>query len=356
MSLSDGSAGGASAARIPVASHLSPVTIHAVGKFPPIYAIGDISMNINEISRKYRHYRKNGLSNCPCFQLRGTIIYIARRGECSAATRPNHSRRRCLLYRRLKTIPVVNTLSRRNCLAWPRASVSTLSTIRSRVIVYQGKSLRWETAAFLRRSNTNHPANAGAPPLHPELNAGSVIDGSPRWGQGRSPVATGARDRPTIRSLVSPIGTINQGAGHREPKRKLDRGGGSHSCGFVGMLDLTLYLSTAENVVTLSDEKDNWDIPRAKTTLKWFQPDVHRRHAMIERMEQILHELNARAFSDHSGSYPELTKKFAHSVGVNSSMISAMAAQRSSTVRAAAFLSNALSFEKACSMGLKSGE
>ena len=63
-----------------------------------------------------------------------------------------------------------------------------------------------------------------------------------------------------------------------------------------------------------------------------------------------------RAFSDHSGSYPELTKKFAHSVGVNSSMISAMAAQRSSTVRAAAFLSNALSFEKACSMGLKSGE
>ena len=66
--------------------------------------------------------------------------------------------------------------------------------------------------------------------------------------------------------------------------------------------------------------------------------------------------IGARAFSDHSGSYPELTKKFAHSVGVNSSMISAMAAQRSSTVRAAAFLSNALSFEKACSMGLKSGE
>ena len=67
-------------------------------------------------------------------------------------------------------------------------------------------------------------------------------------------------------------------------------------------------------------------------------------------------DASARAFSDHSGSYPELTKKFAHSVGVNSSMISAMAAQRSSTVRAAAFLSNALSFEKACSMGLKSGE
>ena len=79
-------------------------------------------------------------------------------------------------------------------------------------------------------------------------------------------------------------------------------------------------------------------------------PDQARRLA-----QRVLGKV-ARAFSDHSGSYPELTKKFAHSVGVNSSMISAMAAQRSSTVRAAAFLSNALSFEKACSMGLKSGE
>ena len=65
---------------------------------------------------------------------------------------------------------------------------------------------------------------------------------------------------------------------------------------------------------------------------------------------------NARAFSDHSGSYPELAKKLAHSVGVKSSMISAMASHRSSTVRAAAFLSRALSLAKACSMGLKSGE
>ena len=76
-----------------------------------------------------------------------------------------------------------------------------------------------------------------------------------------------------------------------------------------------------------------------------------------DRLGEIVKDAgSSRAFSDHSGSYPELTKKFAHSVGVNSSMISAMAAQRSSTVRAAAFLSNALSFEKACSMGLKSGE
>ena len=37
-------------------------------------------------------------------------------------------------------------------------------------------------------------------------------------------------------------------------------------------------------------------------------------------------------------------------------MASAMAAQRSSTLRAAAFLSRALSLAKACSMGLKSGE
>ena len=65
---------------------------------------------------------------------------------------------------------------------------------------------------------------------------------------------------------------------------------------------------------------------------------------------------NTRAFSDHSGSYPELAKKLAHSVGVKSSMISAMASHRSSTVRAAAFLSRALSLAKACSMGLKSGE
>ena len=64
----------------------------------------------------------------------------------------------------------------------------------------------------------------------------------------------------------------------------------------------------------------------------------------------------SRAFSDHSGSYPELAKKLAHSVGVKSSMISAMASHRSSTVRAAAFLSRALSLAKACSMGLKSGE
>ena len=80
--------------------------------------------------------------------------------------------------------------------------------------------------------------------------------------------------------------------------------------------------------------------------------------SVLPRAFRLTHieEVNARAFSDHSGSYPELAKKLAHSVGVKSSMISAMASHRSSTVRAAAFLSRALSLAKACSMGLKSGE
>ena len=64
----------------------------------------------------------------------------------------------------------------------------------------------------------------------------------------------------------------------------------------------------------------------------------------------------SRAFSDQFSSYPELAKKFAHSSGGKNSMASAMATQRSSTVRAAAFLSKALSLAKACSIGLKSGE
>ena len=65
---------------------------------------------------------------------------------------------------------------------------------------------------------------------------------------------------------------------------------------------------------------------------------------------------STRAFSDQFGSYPELAKKFAHCAGGKSSMASAIAAQRSSTVRAAAFLSEVLSLAKACSIGLKSGE
>ena len=84
--------------------------------------------------------------------------------------------------------------------------------------------------------------------------------------------------------------------------------------------------------------------------------DISRR--LLANVPDVLADLLevARAFSDHSGSYPELAKKLAHSVGVKSSMISAMASHRSSTVRAAAFLSRALSLAKACSMGLKSGE
>ena len=41
-----------------------------------------------------------------------------------------------------------------------------------------------------------------------------------------------------------------------------------------------------------------------------------------------------RAFSDQCGSYPEFAKKFAHSAGGKSSMASAIAAHRSSMVRA----------------------
>ncbi len=44
LSLSDGPAQGATAPRIPVTGHLSPVIIHAVGIFPPTCANGDISM------------------------------------------------------------------------------------------------------------------------------------------------------------------------------------------------------------------------------------------------------------------------------------------------------------------------
>jgi hypothetical protein len=62
-----------------------------------------------------------------------------------------------------------------------------------------------------------------------------------------------------------------------------------------------------------------------------------------------------RAFSVHSGSYPAALKKLAHSVGVMSAAMRAMASQRPSTDRSAAFRSSALSLEKAFSIGLKSG-
>ncbi len=61
------------------------------------------------------------------------------------------------------------------------------------------------------------------------------------------------------------------------------------------------------------------------------------------------------ASSTYSGSYPAAAKKLAHSFGVIASMASRIARQRSSTVRAAALRSSALSLEKAFSIGLKSG-
>lgn len=57
----------------------------------------------------------------------------------------------------------------------------------------------------------------------------------------------------------------------------------------------------------------------------------------------------------YSRSYPAAAKQFSHSFGLKASMASAMALLRSAFVRAAALRSRALSFEKAISMGLKSG-
>lgn len=62
------------------------------------------------------------------------------------------------------------------------------------------------------------------------------------------------------------------------------------------------------------------------------------------------------ADTTYSGSYPAAVKQFLHPLGVKAERHSATAAQRSSTVRAAAFRRRALSFEKANSIGLKSGE
>jgi hypothetical protein len=62
-----------------------------------------------------------------------------------------------------------------------------------------------------------------------------------------------------------------------------------------------------------------------------------------------------RAFSGHSGSYPAALKKLAHSADEKSGMMSAILLQRLSRVRSAALRSRALSFEKAFSIGLKSG-
>lgn len=65
--------------------------------------------------------------------------------------------------------------------------------------------------------------------------------------------------------------------------------------------------------------------------------------------------LKARAFSDHVGEYPALMKKFLLSLGEMVGKTSAMASHKDSIVLAAVFLRPALSFEKAFSIGLRSG-
>jgi DNA-binding transcriptional LysR family regulator len=62
------------------------------------------------------------------------------------------------------------------------------------------------------------------------------------------------------------------------------------------------------------------------------------------------------AFSAQVASHPAAAKELAHPVGVKASMRRPMVAQRPSRVRSAAFRSSALSFAKAFSIGLKSGE
>ena len=65
---------------------------------------------------------------------------------------------------------------------------------------------------------------------------------------------------------------------------------------------------------------------------------------------------SARAFSEQIASYPAAAKKLAACCGVTRSMRRPMVVHRPSTVRSAALRRSALSFEKAISMGLKSGE
>ena len=62
-----------------------------------------------------------------------------------------------------------------------------------------------------------------------------------------------------------------------------------------------------------------------------------------------------RAFPFHVDAYPAFVRKFQHWSGVNRSQISPMAAKRSVKVLAPTFRRWAFSFEKAISMGFKSG-
>ncbi len=62
-----------------------------------------------------------------------------------------------------------------------------------------------------------------------------------------------------------------------------------------------------------------------------------------------------RAFSDHVGEYPALMKKFLLSLGEMVGRTSAMASHSVVMVLAAVFFRPALSFEKAFSMGFRSG-
>ncbi len=85
---------------------------------------------------------------------------------------------------------------------------------------------------------------------------------------------------------------------------------------------------------------------------RWFEM-LKQGQSFAEIAEQ--EKLSARASADHDGSYPAALKYFRHSSGLKRSRRLPMVSHRPPMVRSAALRSNAFSFEKAISMGLKSG-
>ena len=154
---------------------------------------------------------------------------------------------------------------------------------------------------------------------------------------------------------ASKIATIMLGWGPFDSPEDL-RINAQHAQAGVEVLDTNRWAEASERGNELEISLGEWAVKKLQRMAAGVAITASRPQQGYFKGTTALDKIGSRAFSDHSGSYPELAKKLAHSVGVKSSMISAMASHRSSTVRAAAFLSRALSLAKACSMGLKSGE
>ena len=116
------------------------------------------------------------------------------------------------------------------CSAGPRATVTSRTQTAFRVPVDRDTPCPRETAAIWRQDNTNHPASAGAPPLHPEFTDWTSTTAS-RWTsttasrasskpgcRGSAPTPTRYRGRLGARSLRSPTGTIGRGSHSRETR------------------------------------------------------------------------------------------------------------------------------------------